>query len=249
MLRRRVHSFVIIFLFFSSLLVTIVGAVAESTSVTLQRNGAAYAQTSSEEAVAAGIQSAVLDNGLTVLMQSMHSTPLIGISVVYGAGSANDNKDEAGVAHLLEHMLFKGTEERPIRFGRLFHALGSSTNALTVEDRTVYHHLVAGRDKISAILMLEADRMLNTQILDEELATEKNVVAAERKKWENDSITLLNTVLFQAAYPNRAYGSPILGTETSIEGLTEAQVRAFYKKYYSPSNATLILIGDFDVDE
>lgn len=247
--RRRTRLLVLAFLFLSSLLATGGGIVGETVSGSLfPNNGTAYARTLPEPSLTANIQSAVLDNGLTVVMSPRKSAPVIGISVVYGVGSADENQEAKGVAHMLEHMLFKGTEERPIGFGRLFHALGSRTNAITSDDSTVYHHLVAGRDKMNAILTLEADRMLNARISDEDLAVEKKVVMAEMEI-HNEPHFLLTRALLKAAYPNQPYEEDVLGTEASVEGLTQAQLKAFYKKYYSPSNATVIVVGDFDVGD
>ena len=231
--RRRTRRSIIAFLFIVSLFV----ATASAT------------EASKTEASETGIQSFVLDNGLTVLMQPEHSTPVVGINIAYGVGTADETENEVGIAHLLEHMMFKGTKERPVRFGRLFRALGSSSNASTQEDRTVYHHeITADSNKLSAVLTLEADRMLNTQITTEDLATEKKVVAAERKNYDNDSYDLLHDVLLRAAYPNRPYSHPVLGTEASIDSVTKTQLEAFYKKYYTPNNATVVVVGDFDTD-
>lgn len=253
--RRRNRLFVISFLFCIGLFGTSSRLIERETSVTLpqelpQESSTVHKQTSSKKAIAAGLRSVVLDNGLTVLVQPDRSEPTVSISVAYGVGSADEKDDERGIAHLLEHMLFRGTKNRPVQFGRLFKAVGSISNALTVEDTTVYHHLVANdKDKINAILTLEADRMLNTQITAEDLAIEKKVTAAEIAKNDNDSIELLHKELNQAAYPNTGYGHHTLGTLASIEDITEAQVNAFYKKYYTPSNATLIVVGDLDADD
>lgn len=249
--RRQTRLFAISFLFCTSLLGTGSGTIGRSTPVSIfPGTSAAQAQTFSDEAIATGIQSYVLDNGLTVLLQPDRSKPLVGINLVYGVGTADESADEVGVAHLIEHLMFGGTKDRPIGFGRLFYALGSSFNGTTFEDRTVYHHSVsAGKDKVDAILTLEADRMLNTQITAEDLAREKKVVEAERTVFKNDSGVLLHEVLLQAGYPDRAYGQPILGTQASVEGLTRAQVNTFYKKYYTPSNATLVVVGDFDAGD
>ena len=240
LLRRRVRSFVIAFLLLSSLLVTSIGFVGDSASV-------AIAQTSPQRFLTEGIESTVLDNGLTVLMKPVRSAPVVSIQVAYGVGPVDEEGGESGLSHQVEHMLFKGTEERPIQFGRLFSALGSEFNAFVADDQTIYFNTV-GREKLNAILTLEADRMLNAQMTAEELDTEKQVVISELQGYENNPGYLLSRAVMQAAYPDRAYGQPIGGTTAAVEGFTQAQVAAFYEKYYSPSNAALIIVGDFDVN-
>jgi zinc protease len=108
-----------------------------------------------------GVQKTVLDNGLTVLTKEIHTAPVVSVQVWYKVGSRNEGKGESGISHQLEHLLFKGTKERPVQFGRLFSALGSQFNAFTSYDETAYFGTVQ-RDKLQALLILEADRMKNS---------------------------------------------------------------------------------------
>jgi zinc protease len=191
-----------------------------------------------------GVQKTVLDNGLTVLTKEVHTAPVVSVQVWYKVGSRNEGKGENGISHQLEHLLFKGTKERPVQFGRLFSALGSQFNAFTSYDETAYFGTVR-RDKLEALLTLEADRMVNSLIGPEQLASEKKVVISELQGYENSPSYRLNRAVMRAAFPNRAYGLPVGGTKADVEQFTVEQVRNYYQRYYSPENATLVITGDF----
>ncbi|MBD2357912.1 insulinase family protein [Tolypothrix sp. FACHB-123] len=191
-----------------------------------------------------GVNKTVLDNGLTVLTKEIHTAPVVSVQVWYKVGSRNEGKGESGISHQLEHLMFKGTKERPVQFGRLFSALGSQFNAFTSYDETVYFGTVR-RDKLEALLTLEADRMTNSLIGTEQLTSEKRVVISELQGYENSPSYRLNRAVMQAAFPNRAYGLPVGGTKADVEKFTVEQVRNYYQRYYSPENATLVITGDF----
>jgi zinc protease len=144
-------------------------------------------------------------------------------------------------------MMFKGTKERPIQFGRLFSALGSASNAFTSYDNTVYFGTVE-REKLKALLTLEADRMQNSSIEAPQLEKEKRVVISELQGYENSPGYRLSRALMRAAFPNQAYGLPVGGTKADVEKFTQAQVLDYYRKHYSPDNATLIVVGDFQTE-
>lgn len=120
------------------------------------------------------VRKTILDNGLTVLTKEVHTAPVVTVQVWYKVGSRQEAPGVNGIAHQLEHMLFKGTKERPIQFGRLFSALGSASNAFTSYDNTAYFGTVE-REKLTALLTLEADRMQNSRIEASQLETEKRV--------------------------------------------------------------------------
>ncbi|MFN6444903.1 MAG: M16 family metallopeptidase [Nostoc sp. DedSLP05] len=191
-----------------------------------------------------GVQKTVLDNGLTVLTKEVHTAPVVSVQVWYKVGSRNEGKGESGISHQLEHLMFKGTTDRPVQFGRLFSALGSQFNAFTSYDETAYFGTVQ-RDRLEALLVLEADRMKNALINPEQLASEKRVVISELQGYENSPEYRLNRELMRNAFPNRAYGLPVGGTKADVEKFTVEQVRNYYQKYYSPENATLVITGDF----
>ncbi|MCC5645074.1 insulinase family protein [Nostoc sp. CHAB 5824] len=191
-----------------------------------------------------GVQKTVLDNGLTVLTKEVHTAPVVSVQVWYKVGSRNEVKGENGISHQLEHLMFKGTTDRPVQFGRLFSALGSQFNAFTSYDETAYFGTVQ-RDKLEALLTLEADRMKNSLIGPEQLTSEKRVVISELQGYENSPGYRLNRSVMRDAFPTRAYGLPVGGTKADVEKFTVEQVRNYYQTYYSPENATLVITGDF----
>ncbi|MEH2244862.1 M16 family metallopeptidase [Nostoc sp.] len=191
-----------------------------------------------------GVQKKVLDNGLTVLTKEVHTAPVVSVQVWYKVGSRNEVKGENGISHQLEHLMFKGTTDRPVQFGRLFSALGSQFNAFTSYDETAYFGTVQ-RDKLEALLTLEADRMENSLVGPEQLTSEKRVVISELQGYENSPGYRLNREVMRDAFPTRAYGLPVGGTKADVEKFTVEQVRNYYQTYYSPENATLVITGDF----
>ncbi len=194
--------------------------------------------------VTQGVRKTVLDNGLTVLTKEVHTAPVVSVQVWYRVGSRNEGPGINGISHQLEHLLFKGTTDRPIQFGRLFSALGSASNAFTSYDQTAYFGTV-GRDKLQALLVLEADRMQNALINAEQLTSEKRVVISELQGYENNPGYRLRRAVMQAAFPDRVYGLPVGGTKADVERFTVEQVRDYYQTYYSPDNAVLVVTGDF----
>ncbi|MEH2321019.1 MAG: pitrilysin family protein [Nostoc sp.] len=191
-----------------------------------------------------GVKKTVLDNGLTVLTKEVHTAPVVSVQVWYKVGSRNEVKGENGISHQLEHLMFKGTTARPVQFGRLFSALGSQFNAFTSYDETAYFGTVQ-RDKLEALLTLEADRMENSLVGSEQLTSERRVVISELQGYENSPGYRLNRAVMRDAFPSRAYGLPVGGTKADVEKFTVQQVRDYYQTYYSPENATLVITGDF----
>ncbi len=194
-----------------------------------------------------GVRKTVLDNGLTVLTKEIHTAPVVSVQVWYRVGSRNETAGINGISHQLEHLMFKGTATRPIQFGRLFSALGSQSNAFTSYDQTAYFGTVE-RDKLDALLVLEADRMQGSLITDEHLTSEKRVVISELQGYENSPGYRLSRAVMRAAFPDLPYGLPVGGTKSDVEKFTLEQVESYYRKYYSPGNATLIIAGDFKTD-
>ncbi len=192
-----------------------------------------------------GVQKTVLENGLTVLTKEIHTAPVVSVQIWYRVGSRNETAGANGISHQLEHLMFKGTQSRPIQFGRLFSALGSASNAFTSYDMTAYFGTV-GSDKLEALLALEADRMRHALIDDEQLDSEKRVVISELQGYENSPEYRLSQAVMRQAFPERPYGLPVGGTKTDVEGFTVEQVRRYYHRYYSPGNAVLAIAGDFD---
>jgi zinc protease len=195
--------------------------------------------------VTENVKKTVLENGLTVLTKEVHTAPVVTVQVWYKVGSRNEEPGVNGIAHQLEHMMFKGTRNRPIQFGRLFSALGSDSNAFTSYDQTAYYGTLE-REKLKALLVLEADRMQNSLIDAQQLASEKRVVISELQGYENSPDYRLNRAVMQAAFPQSAYGLPVGGTKADVEKFQVEQVRKYYRNFYTPNNAVLVIVGDFD---
>jgi len=196
----------------------------------------------------AGVTKTVLKNGLTVLTKEINTAPVVTVQVWYRVGSRNEKPGITGISHQLEHLMFKGTKERPIQFGRLFSALGSSSNAFTSYDMTAYFGTV-GSDKLESLLTLEADRMVNTVAGEAELKSERTVVLSELDGGNNNPSTRLYRKMMAAAFPNSSYGAPVIGYRSDVEAFTAEQVQKYYQTYYRPDNATLVVVGNFDTKE
>ncbi len=195
-----------------------------------------------------GVVQTVLENGLTVLSKEVKTAPVVTVQVWYRVGSRNERPGITGISHMVEHLMFKGTQTRPVQFGRLFSALGSSSNAFTSYDMTAYYGTV-GNDKLAALLELEADRMANARMGAEELQSERTVVLSELDGGNNNPGTRLYRQVMQAAFPKSSYGWMVIGDRRDVENYTVADVQAYYRQFYRPDNATLVVVGNFKTAE
>jgi zinc protease len=187
-----------------------------------------------------------LPNGLVVLLVENHTAPLVCVSVWYRVGSRDDPPGKAGMAHLLEHMLFKGTPRYPRgAYDQILHRLGASANASTSLDRTNYY-VLSGSDRYGVALDLEADRMRNVQFAPADLADEQRVVLNELAQAEDDPASALHDQVQRAAFAEHPYGHPVLGWREEVASITPDELRAFYDDYYQPGNAYLVVAGDFE---
>ncbi|MDR7922907.1 pitrilysin family protein [Thermosynechococcus sp. HY213] len=193
--------------------------------------------------LSSGVTKTVLDNGLTVLIKEIPTAPVVSLQVWYRVGSRHEPKGENGIAHQLEHLMFKGTKSRPVQFGQLFYALGSSSNAFTSYDMTAYHHTVRA-DQLEPLLILEADRLRNTLMTPDALESEKRVVISELQGYENSPEYRLSRAVMAALYPHHPYGLPVGGTASDVEQFTLPAVKSFYHQYYRPDNAVVVIAGD-----
>ncbi len=203
---------------------------------------------STTESLTKDVRRTVLKNGMVVLTKEVHNAPVATVQVWYKIGSRNEAPGVNGIAHQLEHMLFKGTKTRPVQFGRLLSALGSDFNAFTSYDHTVYYETLE-RNKISSALALEADRMQFANIDPKLLEGEKRVVISELQGNENSAAYRLGKAVQELALPDSPYGLSVGGTKADVQTFTEPQVRSYYSSYYSPNNAVLVLVGDFDTNK
>jgi len=192
-----------------------------------------------------GVHKTVLGNGLTVLTKPVNRSPVVTVQVWYKLGTKDEEAGVNGIAHQLEHMMFRGSKKRPIQFGRLFTALGGEWNGFTGHDHTAYYATVE-RNKLWALLELEADRMHNGRMDASDLDIEKRVVISELQDYENSADYRLSRAVIHKAFPNHVYGLPVGGTKADVEKFNIEQVREYYGKFYRPDNAVLVIVGDFN---
>lgn len=195
-----------------------------------------------------GVVKTVLSNGLTVLTKEVRTAPVATVQVWYRVGSRNERPGITGISHQLEHLLFKGTDSRPVQFGRLFSALGSNSNAFTSYDMTAYYGTV-GSNKVEALLELEADRMVNTKAGKEELETERTVVLSELDGGNNNPSNRLYKALTRKALAGTSYQWSVIGDRRDVENYTVEDIQAYYRNFYRPDNAVVIVVGDFETRE
>jgi zinc protease len=191
-----------------------------------------------------------LDNGMEVVVIEDHRAPVVVHMVWYRVGAADEPPGKSGIAHFLEHLMFKGTRDVGSgEFSRIVEANGGSDNAFTTWDQTAYFQRVAA-DRLGLMMTLEADRMTNLTLADEDVLTERNVILEERnQRTDNDPSALFSEQRRAAQYLNHPYGIPVIGWRQEIEGLTKADALSFYKTFYAPNDAVLIVAGDVDPDE
>jgi len=195
-----------------------------------------------------GITEYTLGNGLQVLLFPDPSKPTVTVNVTYCVGSRHEGRGEAGMAHLLEHMVFKGTPTYPNIWGAL-EDHGASFNGSTWVDRTNYFETLPVSDEnLEFALRMEADRMVNSTISGEELAKEMTVVRNEFEMGENDPSGVLSERMMSAAYLWHNYGKSTIGNRSDIERVPVETLRRFYRKYYQPDNATLLVAGRFETE-
>jgi len=196
----------------------------------------------------AGVRTVTLPNGLRVYLYPIANSPLVTTMVAYRVGSADEEADQTGLSHYLEHLLFKGTDKLlPGDVDRATQRNGGANNAYTSEDMTVYHFDFAA-DRWEIALRIEADRMRNTRIDEKhEFAQEKGAVVAELAGGEDQPWGLeFKRVLTLLYPPGSPYHHPVIGTEAHVRGATAEVIRRHYDKWYHPNNASLVIVGGFD---
>ncbi|MEK7370407.1 MAG: pitrilysin family protein [candidate division NC10 bacterium] len=188
---------------------------------------------------------ATLDNGLRVLVLEDRRSPIVSVQVWYRVGSRNERPGATGLAHFLEHMMFKGTPTRGKgEFARLVERNGGQDNAFTAQDVTSYFVNIAA-DKVDLVLRLEADRMRHLLLDPKEIDSERQVVMEERRtRTEDDPDGLLSEELSAIAFKAHPYRWPIIGWMEEINRINPPELRAFYDTYYVPNNAIVAVVGD-----
>ncbi|HZH02794.1 MAG TPA: pitrilysin family protein, partial [Myxococcaceae bacterium] len=185
-----------------------------------------------------------LDNGLTVVFEEQHAAKVAAFQVWVNVGSADERPDQAGLAHLHEHMLFKGTDRRgPGEIAHAIEADGGEINAWTSFDQTVYHTVIASPFARTGLDVL-ADAVRHSTFDAGELAREIEVVCEEIKRGQDMPSRRASQDLFATAYTAHPYRHPVIGTETSVRSFTREKVREFYERYYTPANMVVAVAGD-----
>lgn len=208
------------------------------------------ARPSQASSYAERVKEKVLPNGLKVLVLEDHKAPVGVIQVWYRVGSRNEIPGHTGLSHLLEHVMFKGTDKvGPEEYSRLVQKNGGNDNAFTSQDTTVYFASIAS-DRLPVVIDLEADRMQNLRLTPEVFEPERAVVAEERRlRTEDNPPSALFEAIGGVAYAAHPYGWPVIGWMNDIQTATVDDALAYYKLYYQPSNAFLVIVGDVDADD
>ncbi len=191
-----------------------------------------------------------LANGLEVVVIPDRRTPVVTHMLWYRIGSADETPGKSGLAHFLEHLMFKGTEKNPAgRFSQVVATIGGQENAFTSQDYTAYFQRVT-KENLEQVMTFEADRMTGLRLTDEVVLPERDVVLEERRmRTDNDPAAQLSEALSAALYVNHPYGRPIIGWMHEIQQLSRESALDFYKRFYTPNNAVLVLAGDLDEKE
>jgi zinc protease len=191
-----------------------------------------------------------LANGLTVLLHQDRSTPIAHVQLWYHVGSKDERPGRTGFAHLFEHMMFKGSKNvEPEQHTSMVSSVGGRANAYTNEDATVYWQTVPSQ-YLPLVLWMEADRMATLRIDERTFRNERQVVQEERRmRIENQPYGRLNEILFDHAFTAHPYRHPVIGSMKDLEAATIDDVREFYRTYYVPANCTMVIAGDFEIDQ
>jgi zinc protease len=191
-----------------------------------------------------------LANGLQVLVIQDHRTPVVTQMVWYKVGSADETPGKSGLAHFLEHLMFKGTAKHPVgEFSQTVLKIGGNENAFTSTDYTGYFQRVP-RDQLAKMMEFEADRMTGLILKDENVLPERDVVLEEyNMRVANNPEARLNEQIMAALYLNHPYGRPVIGWHHEIEKLDREDALAFYRRFYAPNNAILVIAGDVEVKD
>ena len=223
-----------------ALLAALLPALAVCTS-------GAFAQTTVTTAPPATF---TLGNGLQVVVIPDHRTPVVTQMIWYKVGSADETPGKSGLAHFLEHLMFKGTSKHPAgEFSETVLRVGGNENAFTSTDYTGYFQRVP-REQLGKMMEFEADRMTGLILKDENVLPERDVVLEEyNMRVANNPEARLTEQIMAALYLNHPYGRPVIGWHQEIEKLDREDALAFYKRFYAPNNAMLVIAGDVDADE
>ena len=193
-------------------------------------------------------QMTTLPNGLRVILSEDHSTPIVHVSLTYHVGSKNERPGRTGFAHLFEHMMFKGSKNvEPELHTSIISGVGGRSNAYTTEDETVFWQTLPAH-YLPLALWMEADRMATLRVDDVAFRREREVVKEERRmRIDNQPYGRLSEIIYDHAFTTHPYKNPTIGSMADLEAASIEDVREFHSTFYVPENATLTVVGDFDV--
>jgi zinc protease len=188
-----------------------------------------------------------LSNGLTILLLADRSAPVVSYHTWFKVGSRHEKPGKTGLAHLFEHLMFNETESlKAGEFDKKLEESGAESNAATWVDWTYYHEAVP-KDRLGLVIKLESDRMHNLVLRDAQVGSEKEVVANERRYRVDDDVEgAASELLYKTAFETHGYHWPTIGWMEDIQGFSPEDCTAFYKTYYAPNNATVVVVGDFN---
>lgn len=191
-----------------------------------------------------------LANGLDVVVVPDHRAPVVTHMIWYRVGAADEPRGVSGIAHFLEHLMFKSTDTIPIgEFSKIVSRLGGQDNAFTGQDATAYFQRIS-KDRLATVMGMEADRMVNLRLTEKEVLTERNVILEERRsRIDNNPSAIMNEQMNAMLYYSHPYGIPVIGWEHEMAKLSPKDAMTFYKHYYAPNNAILVVTGDVTPDE
>ena len=197
----------------------------------------------------APVRSAVLDNGLKVLVRELHTAPLASVWCWYRVGSGDEPSGLTGISHWVEHMNFKGTRNIPRdQVKGIIERFGGAWNGYTWIDQTTYL-VTASRDALDQMLFIEAERMASSLFDAEDCESERTVIISELEGGENDPENLLDIEVTAAAFKAHPYGHPTIGWLSDLRRMTRDELYGHYRRHYVPSNATLVVVGDVEADD
>lgn len=191
-----------------------------------------------------------LANGMQVVVIPDHRAPVVTHMVWYKVGAADEPKGVSGIAHFLEHLMFKSTDKIPLgEFSKIVARLGGNDNAFTGHDVTSYFQRIS-KDRLETVMEMEADRMVNLKLTEKEVLTERDVILEERRsRIENNPAAIMDEQMNAALYYSHPYGIPVIGWEHEMAKLSPKDAMTFYKHFYAPNNAVLVVAGDVTAEE
>jgi zinc protease len=191
-----------------------------------------------------------LANGMQVVVIPDNRAPVVTHMVWYRVGAADEQPGVSGIAHFLEHLMFKSTEKIASgEFSKIVSRLGGQDNAFTSQDATAYFQRIA-KDRLPQVMEMEADRMVNLRLTEREVTTERDVILEERRsRVENNPQAVLDEQMNAVLYYSHPYGVPVIGWEHEIAKLSREDALSFYKRHYAPNNAILVVSGDVTPEE